>query len=542
MNTENKNILPLCLILFLFLFGSAIIIMASVPPVDRDALTHHLAIPKLYLQHGGVYEIPELNFSYYPMTLDLLYMVPLALGNDIAPKYIHFAFALLTAFLIYRYLKPRISRSAALLGCLLFLTTPIITKLSTTAYVDLGLVFFTTASLLLVFCWQENEFKSRFLVLAAFACGLAIATKYLGLISLMLLAAIVPVLYGRGMNHKIATKWILGSSLLFIAIALLTVSPWLVRNYLWTGNPLYPLFDSLFNKETAAASTATTIDIFSQRKILFNESTMQIVLLPLRIFLEGQDNNPQYFDGRLNPFFLILPLLGLFTPNRTPLIHHEKLSMALFSILFLFFVLFQHGMRIRYIASIVPCLTILSVYGLKNIVDFAQNRKAALKYTLLAGVVIIASLMMGYNTFYIYNLFKYIAPLDYHLKKIDTDAYITAHVPEYPVVQYSNRNIPSEEKVLCLFLGYRGYYMNFKHVFDLPTSKQSLIRQVAFSSPDLTAALKEKNLTYILMRNDLTASWINSLDENSREKITKLFQNGTKLLYDQNGYSLHAVL
>ena len=61
----------------------ATIILACVPPVSRDALTHHLAVPKLYLKHGGIYEIPALVFFYYPMNLDLLYMIPLYFENDI---------------------------------------------------------------------------------------------------------------------------------------------------------------------------------------------------------------------------------------------------------------------------------------------------------------------------------------------------------------------------------------------------------------------------------------------------------------------------
>ena len=77
--------------------GLATVLLGSVPPVDRDALTHHLAVPKLYLKQGGMVEIPWVPFSYYPMNLDLLYLVPLYFGHDIAAKYIHFGFALLTA-------------------------------------------------------------------------------------------------------------------------------------------------------------------------------------------------------------------------------------------------------------------------------------------------------------------------------------------------------------------------------------------------------------------------------------------------------------
>ena len=73
------------------------VILAWIPPISRDALIHHLAVPKLYLNNGGVYEIPFMDFSYYPMNLDLLYMIPLYFGQDIIPKIIHMAFAFLTA-------------------------------------------------------------------------------------------------------------------------------------------------------------------------------------------------------------------------------------------------------------------------------------------------------------------------------------------------------------------------------------------------------------------------------------------------------------
>ena len=87
------------LVLLAILFGS-ILILSYVPPVSKDALVHHLTVPKLYLNHGGIYEIPFMGFSYFPMNIHLLYMIPLYFKNDMAPKYIHFGFAILTSWLI----------------------------------------------------------------------------------------------------------------------------------------------------------------------------------------------------------------------------------------------------------------------------------------------------------------------------------------------------------------------------------------------------------------------------------------------------------
>ena len=58
----------------------SILILACVPPVSRDALTHHLFVPNLFLKAGGFVDIPALHVSYYPMNIDLLYLIPLIQG------------------------------------------------------------------------------------------------------------------------------------------------------------------------------------------------------------------------------------------------------------------------------------------------------------------------------------------------------------------------------------------------------------------------------------------------------------------------------
>ena len=174
-----------------------IILMCAVPPVSRDALTHHLYVPKLYLQNGGIFEIPHIKFSYYPMNLDLLYLVALYFNKDILPKFIHFSFAAATAWMMFIYLKTRINTRHALLGSLFFLSTPVIVNLSTVVYVDLGLVCFLFAALIYLFKWIEQGFQVKPLLISAVFCGLALGTKYNGLVGLFLLGLFVPFVYAR---------------------------------------------------------------------------------------------------------------------------------------------------------------------------------------------------------------------------------------------------------------------------------------------------------------------------------------------------------
>ena len=102
---------------------------------------------------------------------------------------------------------------------------------------------------------------------------------------------------------------------LFLAVTLVVFSPWTIRNYLWTGNPLYPLFKSFFSEAPAILSSGTEITSLTVRKLLYNESTLQVLLLPFRMFFEGKDNSPQFFDGQLSAISSFPPTLCFFQDN-----------------------------------------------------------------------------------------------------------------------------------------------------------------------------------------------------------------------------------
>lgn len=111
-------------------------------------------------------------------------------------------------------------------------------------------------------------------------------------------------------------------------------SPWAMRNYLWTGNPLYPLYDTLFNPQNAFIERK--LNPFAIRRMLYNESIWQTPAVPFRIFFQGQDNDPALFDGRLNPYLIIFAILWIFfgKPSERQ-IKVEKTIWAGFAILFI---------------------------------------------------------------------------------------------------------------------------------------------------------------------------------------------------------------
>ena len=547
----TKSYINVFLIVLLFILILSIIILSWVPPISRDALTHHLAVPKLYLKHGGIYEIPTARFSFYPMNLDLLYMIPLYFGNDIIPKLIHFTFALLTAGLIYGYLKNRTDVTWALLGALFFLSIPIIVKLSITVYVDLGLVFFSTASLLLLLKWVENHYKLKYLIASAVACGLALGTKYNGLIPLLLLTSLVPLIYMRHTHQKTKGQMkALAFGALFLLIALTIFSPWMIRNYKWQKNPVYPLYNSWFQSIGSEGSPSiSNHDVskpkrgpghFVTRKIVYGESWWETLSIPVRIFFQGQDDNPKYFDGKLNPFLLFLPIFAFINRKKGPIfVNHEKKIFVFFSGFFLLFAFLQTDMRIRWVSPMLPPLVILSVLGLYDMNVFSFKRSTIFRKKIIA-VFVYGSIIALFtiNFMYIFRQFHYVAPLPYITGKISRDDYIERFRPEYTAIKFANQNIPDNAKILGVFLGNRGYYNDREMVFDYNKHIRDPLKKTG-SVTGLLNSFQNRGITHLLIRYDLFNKWKTfSFNELERQILNNFFKKNTVLLFTRNGHGL----
>ena len=549
---DSETILKILLVFITIVLVISIVLLASVPPVSRDALTHHLIVPKLYIQHGKMVELPDIPFSYYPMNLDLLYMVPLYFGNDIVPKFIHFLFALLTVGLLFSFLKKRLGTFYGLIGSLMFLSTPVIVKLSITVYVDLGLVFFSTAALIYLLKWIEADFSTRYLLFSAAFCGLALGTKYNGMVTFFLLTLFVPFTYLRFLPERNRHQGkAAGYATLYALTALLVFSPWMIRNAFWTGNPIFPMYNGFFSTAKTAEQTSIPEDLqqevkvrtgdwnhFAIRRIIFKESWAEIAAIPIRIFFQGQDDKPQYFDGKLNPFLLILPIFAFF-PRReeTSQAKIEKNFLLAFIILFLLISFFKTSIRIRYIVPVLPPLIILSTVGLSNVRRFINNWPDQVQKIIGKVVVSIGILVLfGMNTAYVVNQFRIVDPLSYLSGKVGREEYITRFRPEYPVMKFANVNLSSNDKILGLYLGNRRYYCDREIVFGEDFLTRSVI--MTSSAEDLLNALVNRGFTHMMVHLDLMKQWLGTLNDRERFIFANFFNRYLRVLNKNLPYVL----
>src|ERR1051325_6233273 len=254
--------------LFLLLVILSEILLCLVPPTARDELTHHLAIPRLYARSGKIIAVPIALYSYYPMLLDMLYTPWVGWGYDSVPKLIHCLFVFLTGVVLYASLSRRMNAASGLLVFFFFVSIPAVLRLSHWAYVDLGTTFYATASLFCLLRWAEEKASASWLILAAAAAGFCAASKPNGLLAVFVLGCLFLVLLAREPRRKLP-KFIADLAL-FGSVAVLPLLPWLIKNWVQTGNPFFPLLGNLFPgsgiaDQEGSATTFVGLAIFAKR-------------------------------------------------------------------------------------------------------------------------------------------------------------------------------------------------------------------------------------------------------------------------------------
>jgi hypothetical protein len=505
-------------------FVVAALLLAATPPSVRDELIQHLALPKLYLKRGAIYEIPFMGFSYLPQNIDLLYIIPMAFGSDTAPRVMHLAFSVLTGLVVYFHMLPWAGRGYSLAGLTLFVSMPLAFNLSRMAYVDLGAAFYTAAGVA-VALRRRDVGGRRLLVYSALLMGLAASAKLNALIALVLVCGLASFRKGRG------AKDALRDSALYLAVAVAVVSPWLIRNYAWKGSPFYPVIDSALRAAARGEGFHVTGEIapLAKRTVLYGEGVLDLALLPLRIFWEGRDNSIERFDGVLNPLYLLfIPLLFLRRNVK------DIRYLAVFVILFFALATLTADLVTRYLMPAMPAFIVLAAAGFRNLSETRRLKAAAVALILLT---------LAFNVRYVAGLYQRLSPFGYLTGAVTRDEYLTAALPDYEAVMRSNRILPPGAAVMLLFAGDRGYYWEREYYF--PDRTGLLVRSYIKRSRDaaeLGEKMKRRGVTHLFVNDALFGKFVaDNFGAEGGAFVSGFFAGHAERVLGSNGFSLYAL-
>ena len=220
---------------------------AMLPSIDFDAIEYHLQGPKEYFQAGRITFLPHNVYTSMPFSVEMLHLLGMEVLNDwwrgalVGQLLIAVQAPLAAIFLALTAARVGSPR-AAWFAAVVYLTTPWIYRLAILPYVEGPLCFYHAGLVWgATVVWNEadpSRRKKLWAVIGGLAGG-AMACKYPALISAVIPLGLVAV------ADAIRRRSIAGVAAYVVAWAVV-MTPWLAKNVIDTGNPVYPLGYNVF--------------------------------------------------------------------------------------------------------------------------------------------------------------------------------------------------------------------------------------------------------------------------------------------------------
>lgn len=387
------------LILTGIIISIALLIWAWVsPPPPWDAFVYHLSFPASWVKNGGIYPVTvpfgDQAGTYFPSNVELVYFWLLTYSrNDFLTNCVQCFFLLLCIASVYRLCRiAGAERSPSICAAFGVLFMPSMVHQAAAAEVDIAFSAMFLCTLYYLLRWIQSPEMKMNMIMAFISAGLFIGSKTIAIPWTIFL--LVPVLLYAVRKHGLKLWMLIGVSCFF-----LTGSFWYFRNFLLTGNPLFPL--------TLRVGPYTILDGAYERSSVLNSAF---------------HTNSISEWGRLMadcwgiPFIVLLAsmaALGLF--YNTSIKKKVFFQIISLSVLFLSFFVVPYNREVRFtytafLTGLVPLSLFLSIWR-------RENRK----FMYLAALIIYivnafapitnASLFHRQLFVYIYNIFTAAHPV-----------------------------------------------------------------------------------------------------------------------------------
>lgn len=447
------------------------------PEIFYDALVYHLAVPNYYVIKHGLEPMPYNFYSNLPFTHGMLYAAGLLLKGPELTKFVNYGAGALTVLAVLALGARHFTLRAGLWAALIFYTVAHAMFASWSAGTEALLMFFSTLALFCVLNRREGEY--RWLWLAACFCGLAMGVKYTGFFTA------VGVMLAYAWSDRARPAAALRNLAIFTLIASVFVAPWLVKNWLYKGNPVFPFALNLFG-------ASEPVDLQKLRDFIGHASQMgelklkTWLLTPWNVTM-GKVGNSEYFT----PLFLLL-LPGAFLLSAP--------AGAALTGLWIFFLAAWLGWSfsstmVRFLMPAYPAAGLIIAAYL-----FSPGHKA-LKAVLKAAVLIVCvcGLYLAALIFYSQGRWRPVAGA------VPAQEYLAHSQPTYPYSCYSGIKFINEQAgpdAKTLMIGdEKSFYFKKDFIVSSVYDKTAIVEYAAAAKDagDLYARLRADGVTHILL-------------------------------------------
>lgn len=449
-----------------------------VPPWSYDALMYHLPGPDQFINAGRIEANPDNWYVNGPFLIEMVFTLGLSVKDAMIPKLIHWSFGVSLFWICFEFGKRWFDEVTAWFSVLVLLSIPIIPIISGFAYIDLGWAVFEFSGLCVLIIWRETG-KKGWLHLSGLLIGLALSSKYIGLMGLAAAGLYLLFLHLRDRNFIDLPGNLLRFSLPVISIG----GVWYLKNALIFGNPVYPLYFG------GPGWDANRLDLYMKYLSQFGTGRrfIDLISLPITIYTRheqfGAVFNRNDIPSLLFPITALLPFLRR-EDRVNDLIGVSILRMGLW-------VLGSH--QIRFLLPVYALLALLTGYSIQKLVS-RFNRVKTLGFffrTLALGLTLI-------TIFYQIQVLRSFNPLGVISGSVSKSRFLHNASRDFPAKAYLSESAPGATKVLLIGNG-RHFYCQDICIPDPDHFRWSSAIAGLDSDEELKVWLAERHVSHILL-------------------------------------------
>lgn len=506
------------LVIWLLGVALATLLLALAPPLAWDSLMYHLEGPRRYIEAGRIEALPRLGQASFPFGAEMLFTWGMLLHGDGLAQAFSWLYGLLGgisclifAQRFFTRFTPLQKRQAGILAAALYLSVPHVWLLMTWAYTDTMLTFYTLVAFHALLLALQPEIKGRttggYVAFAGIMAGLAWGGKYTaieGTIGVLVGAAVFGAL---GRPRPTYRQLFLGA-LIFGGTSLLSFAPWLIRNIIFSGNPVAPLFFGIrdWSPEEIAALTGKDGGVGLTPAVILGR--------PFEVVLTGRGNG--LYDATISPLFLALLPLGVWAAFRERVIAGTWLAVGLAYAGWLVGIKLSGAAdHTRLMLQTFPLLALITAYALADfmVLKIKEGRILRVVASLVVGGYVLASGFSLAETFVAND------PLPYHFGFQTRAERIENQLGAYyRAARFVNDNLPKEAK-LFMFFEPRSYYFDRQLSPDHNAGGQFFFYTTRYQTPQaIYTELRNRGATHALVSEPLLSFLINTPSYNQVEK------------------------
>jgi hypothetical protein len=449
---------------------------------DWDSLAYHLAVPKLWAEAGHPYSVPGIHHSNFPAIVDILYTWPLLFTkNAEGAKFFQFFFYLAGMLCVFGFARQRYGEKAAWWALLAYAMIPAALWEAGTAYIDLAHGLYAGFGILYAAQWLAEKRKED-LWLAAILLGFGAASKYTGLQTIFAAGFVLLIAGFLIKEPRRAIAGAVTAGILGIAIA----SPWLIKNAVTVGNPVYPYFyEKLGGKDWSQRQA----DIYKNEQQTFGVGRTETGRDPSAVahavlglaYQPGRFTNPGQEQGAGSPLHavgvaVIAALLAWLISGRAKVFEGSVLGVVVLSAVMWFFL----SQQSRYILTwAIP----LAVLGGGAVVRLAAGQA-------VAGIIALQALV----TLYMSSQLRFSMQLPVVLGTVSAEDYQRKSIPFYEASEFINKEVKGKvalyDEVFGSLLDVPYFWANPGHSTQIPYDQLK-------SGADFAAELKKQGFTHV---------------------------------------------